>query len=454
MRTTDWLVFSPSQSPEITALFDRAVAQISSGNLPQVNRHYPIGLMVDQYKLLGTSVLEYRLSQESVDSFHDASMRGFVQAMRALIGWDEIDYPLHLWVETHLRDPYFVNEGSDWDPHWVRRPDVATPTLCAGVFRFACDVAIADLQYGPSYASVSAARIFDWVTQLGSALPAQIQKNGTGALDGALAHWVGEGASAHANDALAVIRITIQNEAESAYGQVLDYLQLLLSTTDFPRSYAIEFRGPSKHFLPIAGLPKKGVHQLFACAAVYPGLHDKIEVYARTAIRAFHWYHNLEGAHCAMPGSFAVFALALAAPRFAPLTLHYLRTVDGEHQSMQGKLVEAYIDDHGFTETSIAYLLACVGNIEHLRHRKTYPALMAHAHSLTWLLQARKPQQLDAASPNAALRASLAKRGAAETAFRLAREVIWPGAASKNGGQALIRSAPEALQPLYAQIFA
>ena len=39
--------------------------------------------------------------------------------------------------------------------------------------------------------------------------------------------------------------------------QVLDYLCEVLSQEDFPRSYAVEFKGPEKRYLPITGLPKK-----------------------------------------------------------------------------------------------------------------------------------------------------------------------------------------------------
>ena len=178
--------------------------------------------------------------------------------------------------------------------------------------------------------------------------------------------------SAKANDALAVIRITVQEESEAAYAQALGYLDRLLSTTDFPRSYAIEFRGPTKTYLPIKGLPKKGVHQLFACAAAYPALHPAIEAYARRAMREYEWYTNLDAEDCAMPGSFAVFALGCASAAHAPLVLDYLALADGEHQSMHGRYVEGYLDAHGFTREAIAYLLACAGNIQHLRHRKTY----------------------------------------------------------------------------------
>ncbi|MDR0216136.1 MAG: DUF6138 family protein [Comamonas sp.] len=455
MSNKNWLVFDEiAQNPKVQALFDDAVAQISSGNPPKLNKHYPIGFMVDGQKLLGTSVLEYRLSQEPVASFSHANMRNFAEKMRALLGWSEISYQLHLWVEAHLRDPFFANEGSDWNEQWVRKPDTTHAQLSADVFRFACDVAIGDLKYGPSYAYVSADRIFDWVTQLGSDLPARLKKHGTGDLPKALAQWKGVGVSATANDALAVIRITQKEESEAAYAQVLDYLIELLETTDFPRSYAIEYRGPSKTYLPIKGLPKKGVHQLFASAAAYPSLYEKMATYARAAMGEYEWYQNLQDEDCAMPGSFAVFALAFADTRFAPLTLDYLHIVDGEHQSLHGLFAEAYIDAHGFTETSIAYLLACAGNIQHLRHRKTYPALMANAQSLAALVQARQQHISDAPSANAALRAALESRSAAESAFQEARHTIWGEAACKDSGKRLMTSAPAELRQLYEQVFA
>lgn len=456
MSKKNYFVFHEiAQDPKVQALFDSAVAQIASGNSPRLNKHYPIGVMVDGQKLLGSSVMEYRLSQESLTDFHYEQLRDFCEKMRLLLGWNEIDYQLRQWVEQNLRDPFFFDEADDFIyKEWKLKPDVGPIQLPEEAFRFACDIAISYLKYGPSYASVTANEIFDWVTQLGSDLPAQLKKHGTGDLPKALAQWKGQGASATANDALAVIRITQKEESEAAYGQVLDYLTELLSTTSFPRSYAIEFRGPAKTFLPIKGLPKKGVHQLFASAAAYPGLHEKMAAYAQAAISEFDWYQNLDGEDCAMPGSFAVFALALADTRFAPLVLDYLHTVDGEHQSLHGKFVEAYIDQHGFTETAIAYLLACAGNIQHLRHRKTYPALMANAASLGALLKARQQHISDTPSANAALRAALESRSAAESAFQEARNTLWGEAASKDGGKRLISEATPELRTLYEQLFA
>ena len=114
--------------------------------------------------------------------------------------------------------------------------------------------------------------------------------------------------TASANDAFAVIRITARDNTEECCHEVLNYLCEILAQEDFPRSYAVEFKGPEKRYLPITGLPKKGVNQLFACAVQYPGLHPLMEQYARLAMRQYEQYTNLSDEQCALPGSFAVFA--------------------------------------------------------------------------------------------------------------------------------------------------
>ena len=187
------------------------------------------------------------------------------------------------------------------------------------------------------------------------------------------------------------------------------------------------------------GLPK-GVHQLFACAAAYPALHPAIEAYARRAMREYEWYTNLDAEDCAMPGSFAVFALGCASAAHAPLVLDYLALADGEHQSMHGRYVEGYLDAHGFTREAIAYLLACAGNIQHLRHRKTYaggsPTRTAWAGC--WRRAARRGRR---PSSIAALRANLLGERVDEAAFRAARHAIWGEQADKDRGGQVIRSA-------------
>ena len=49
-----------------------------------------------------------------------------------------------------------------------------------------------------------------------------------------------------------------RDNTEECCHEVLNYLCEILSQEDFPRSYAVEFKGPEKSYLPITGLPKKG----------------------------------------------------------------------------------------------------------------------------------------------------------------------------------------------------
>jgi hypothetical protein len=457
MSGRTWLIAEDAvRDPTARALFDAAVAEVDAGTavIRKLQGESILGFVIDGQKLHAAGVLAYRIGigAGSAAEFEATAAWTFAERMRLLLGWNEISSTLRGWVDTRLRNPYFVNEGSGWQEQWVRIPGEDASHIPESYFDFACRVAIGELKHGPSFASISAGRIFDWVSALGSNLPARLKKHGSGTLPAELARFSGDTITAAANDALAVIRVTIKEEKEGAYHAALVYLARLLTETDFPRSYAIEFRGPTKSFLPIKGLPKKGVHQLFACAAAYPELHPLIALYARAAIRAFEWYENLEEEDCAMPGTFAVFALGMAAPDHAPLVLDYLREVDGEHQSMQEKFVEAYVDAHGFTPEALAYFVACAGNIQHLRHRKTYPALIANGPSLEALLALRGTT--GEASGIGALRANLLGEPVADYAWRAALFAIWGERAEREQGRPIIDTAPSALRPLYQQLFA
>lgn len=456
MTAIDYLVFDDAlRDTTVRPAFDRALAAVADGTAGAVilRGSSTKGFVVDGHRILGTSLLQYGISLTPAAEFDAGSARELCERMRALLGWNEIGHTLRVWVEKRLGTPFFVNTGTEWDPDWTLRPDADPTGIPDSYFEFACYVAIGELKHGPSYASVSANRIFDWVEKLGSDLPARLRTHGTGELPPELTAFRADGVSASANDALAVIRLRIAEESEAAYATALDYLARLLESTDFPRSYAIEFRGPTKTYLPVKGLPKKGVHQLFAAAAAYPALHPAIERYARGAMREDEWYLDLDDENCAMPGTFAVFALAFADPASAPLVVEYLSAVDGEHQSLHGAFVEAYLDARGFTPEAIAYLLACAGNIQHLRHRKTYPAMIASPASLDALLSARAAAAADPPSGIAALRANLSEEPVCDYAWRAARFAIWGEAAERDRGRRVIASAPEELRTRYEAVF-
>ncbi len=161
---------------------------------------------MDGRKILGSAQLDYGLRRRIAREFDAVEAQELTERMRLLLGWDEISYTLRLWAESRLCKAYFVNTGTEWDQTWILREDADPAQVPEDFLTFACSIAIGELKYGPSYAHVSADRIFGWVTSLGSDLPAKLCKYGTGELPKDLADFRGDGVSVRANDALAVVR--------------------------------------------------------------------------------------------------------------------------------------------------------------------------------------------------------------------------------------------------------
>ena len=121
-----------------------------------------------------------------------------------------------------------------------------------------------------SFESLTTEHILGLVSQLRPDMVKQLKTNGSGKLPKDIQQRKTEHFTASANDAFAAIRITARDSTEECYAEILDYLCAVLEQEEFPRSYSVEFRGKEKLYLPIPGLPKKGVNQLFACAVQHP----------------------------------------------------------------------------------------------------------------------------------------------------------------------------------------
>ena len=117
--------------------------------------------------------------------------------------------------------------------------------------------------------------VFQLAAALCPGLAQQLKEQGTGQLPSDLQRCKTPRLTACANDAMASIRLLVKEDSPAAYAEALDYLCRVVQQPCFPHSYAIEYRGPARDYLP--GLPKKGVNQLFACAARYPALHPAIQ---------------------------------------------------------------------------------------------------------------------------------------------------------------------------------
>ena len=243
------------------------------------------------------------------------------------------------------------------------------------------------------------------------------------------------------------VSICARDSTEECYAEILDYLCAVLEQEEFPRSYSVECRGKEKIYLPIPGLPKKGVNQLFACAVQHPNLHPAIERYARLAMREYEWYQNLADEACAMPGSFAVFALGLEGEQWAPLVAEYLDLCDDEHSSLQEKFLHALIRKFGFQPWTLGVLVRGALSMQNLKPAKEFRSLIANAESLDALLTVKRR-----------FSAYLLPEEDKDPKFRAIawQSLLWAiwGPSSENGGSKAIKTVPKELKEKYQQVFA
>ena len=301
--------------------------------------------------------------------------------------------------------------------------------------------------YGQSFESLTTEHILGLVSQLRPDMVKELKTAGSGKLPPNIQKRKTKHLTASANDAFATIRITAKDSTEECYDEALDYLCTVLEQEEFPRSYSVEFRGKEKLYLPIPGLPKKGVNQLFACAVQHPNLHPAIERYARLAMREYEWYQNLADEACAMPGSFAVFALGLEGEQWAPLVAEYLDLCDDEHSSLQAKFLHALIRKFGFQPWTLGVLVRGTLSMQWLEPAKEFSRLIANAESLDALLAVKhrfSAYLLSEENKDPKFRA---------IAWQSLLRAIW-GTSSENGGSKVIKSAPKELKEKYQQVFA
>ena len=186
----------------------------------------------------------------------------------------------------------------------------------------------------------------------------QYLEKGSGTLADELIHYKDKDLECKANDILSTVDIKIKNEVSSSYEKALDFIIALLSN-GFPHSYSIKFSSKSeKIFLDIKGLAKSSTHRFFRRILDFPELYNKLEVYAKIAMKEFEWYQDVEeGEKSLLPGSYAVFALGLYDEKYFPLIKEYYSKLDDEHQLAHQHFITALIDRYGVTEKSLPIFL-------------------------------------------------------------------------------------------------
>ena len=446
-----YLIHKPDTSPEVLAEADLCIQDVLNGTARENHSAYPT--VVRNHNgtpFLPDQLLERYLFQFPLKVFPYEDAVAFCDALRRLVGWKEIDYTLRQYIEKQVQDRYFeVGEREDGFtvfPPCTVWPELRPEDVDEGLLRFACYVAVCYTVYGLSFEYLTTEHILGLVSQLRPDMVKELKTNGSGKLPPNIQKRKTKHLTASANDAFATIRITARDCTEGCCDEALSYLVEVLEQPEFPRSYSIEFRGPEKLYLPIPGLPKKGVNQLFACAVQHPNLHPAMERYARLAMREFEWYQNLADEACAMPGTFAVFALGLEGEQWAPLVAEYLDLCDDEHSSLQEKFLHALIRKFGFQTWTLGVLVRGALSMQWLKPAKEFRSLIANGESLDALLAVKRR-----------FSAYLLPEENGDPKFRAIawQSLLWAiwGQASENGGSKVIKTAPKELRERYQEIF-
>ena len=386
-----YLIHKPDVEPKVLEHADQCIQDILNGTARENHSDYPV-IVRNQSgtPFLPDQLLERYLFRLPLKEFPYEDAVAVCDALRQLVGWEPIRYELEQYIEKQVQERYFeVVEKEDYFtayPPCTVWPELRPEDVDDNLLRFACYVAVCCTVYGQSFEFITTEHILGLVSQLRPDMVKELKTGGSGKLPKDIQRRKTEHLTASANDAFATIRITARDATKECYGEVLDYLCAVLEQLDFPRSYSVEFRGPEKIYLPIPGLPKKGINQLFACAVRYPELHPSIERYARLAMKEYEWYNNLSDESCAMPGTFAVFALGLEGPEWWPLVCDYLDLCDDEHSSLQEKFIHALFKKFGFTSQAMPVLVHGVQSMQGLKPAKEFRTLIANEESLDALL--------------------------------------------------------------------
>lgn len=287
-------------------------------------------------------------------------------------GFSDYSYSLGKWIDQVLRQNYFEDseDEDDWGYPQEKslKPNIILTEKDQQFLTFLCYVAICHMKYDASFASVTAHQYFDIAQQLGSTRFEQIQRYGSQQLDIELTQYQDENITCQANDAFATIQITTKNDQLDTYRRILFFINQLLKN-DFPKSFSIEFNSPHLKTLAIENLPVCGQYYLFAGAIQYPALYPDILEYISLTQQQYHWYSNLEDEDCALPGTFAVFALGLVGAEYFDVLKQYLKVVDDGHQSLQQHFTPVFLMRYGVDENSLPILISLILSMqEHPPH--------------------------------------------------------------------------------------
>ena len=130
--------------------------------------------------------IQRHLSRLPLKEFPCEDAVSICDAMRRLVGWEEIRYELEKYIEKQVQERCFLvgerEDGFTVFPPCTVRPELRPEDVDEGLLRFACYVAVCHTVYGQSFESLTTEHILGLVFQIRPDMVKELKTNGSGKL--------------------------------------------------------------------------------------------------------------------------------------------------------------------------------------------------------------------------------------------------------------------------------
>lgn len=370
------------------ALLDRFIDAINNDKCT-VATDYPNPYVLDTgERFLNSTIIDYFFK---TTPFSEDTYIAFFEKMRILSEFRSYYYTLGNQLKK-LITKTFPSVKENGSRLAIEPSTTNPPTLSLyedELLRLLCYLAIGHIKYDASYATITADEYFKIAEKLGCKRVQELREYGSGILPKEITYYQDSQISFVANDVLATIEISIQDDSEDTYRKVLTLINTLFKH-DFPKSYAIEFTGPNLKDLGIENLPICGQQYLFATAVQYESLHPLMINYINTVMIKWKWYENIDEEFTMMPSTFAVMALGLYDRRYFDILIKYYRTVDDEHQSTHQHYTLPFLEKYGIDADSIKVFIQGTQSMQEQPRLAAYTPYFSSIESLQLLLESKE----------------------------------------------------------------
>ena len=182
-----YLIHKPDTSPEVLAEADLCIQDVLNGTARENHSAYPT--VVRNHNgtpFLPDQLLERYLTELPLKGFPCEDAVSLCDAMRRLVGWQEIHYTLEKYIEKQVQERYFLvgerDDGFTVFPPCTVLPELRPEDADEELLRFACYVAVCCTVYGQSFEYLKTEHILGLVSQLRPDMVKQLKTAGSGKL--------------------------------------------------------------------------------------------------------------------------------------------------------------------------------------------------------------------------------------------------------------------------------